>query len=284
MRSYEEHVLPQSDYYIYSPSKLARELFFYPMQCGHFYYEGGYFLRRKSFDSFLLMYIEHGSMTLEYQGKISQINAGQFLLLNCYEEHTYYSEYGCECFWCHFDGALAESYYKLIVSNKGNVFSLMNSYPAQNKLGTIYTIFQTGSPVREPLISKYFVDIMTLFLLDTPQDVSYLRYATTSENIITYINEHLSENITVDDLASRAGLSSYHFIRVFNKETGFTPHKYILNSRIMAAKYLLKNTMLSAKDICFQTGFSCESVFCSAFKKELGVTPTEYRFQSDTQS
>lgn len=281
MRSYEDHVLPQSDYYVYTPSKIAHELFFYPMQCGRFFYEAGYSLKRKAFDSFLLMYMERGSMTLEFQGKTTRIKSGQFLLLDCYQEHAYYTDTCCECLWCHFDGVIAENYYQTIVSHLGNVFSLMNSYPAQNKLHTIYTIFHTGSPVREPLISKYFVDIMTLFLLDTPQEVSYLRYATMSENIITYINEHFAENITIEALADRAGLSQYHFIRIFKKETGFTPHKYILNSRLSSAQYLLKNTRLSAKDICFQTGFSCESVFCSAFKKELGVTPTEYRQKSE---
>lgn len=282
MHSCEEHVLPQSDYYVYTPSKIAYELFFYPLQCGHFYYEAGYYLNRNAFDSFLLMYVEKGTMTLEFQGKATAIHAGQFLLLDCYQSHAYYTQAGCSCLWCHFDGTLARPYYENITARLGNAFSLLNSYPVQNKLNSIYSTFQTGSPVREALVSKYFVDIMTLFLLDTPQEVSYLHYASMSENIITYINEHFAEDITIATLAERAGMSQYHFIRTFKKESGFTPHKYILNSRISAAKYLLKNTRLSAKDICFQTGFSCESVFCSAFKKETGVTPTEYRMQSDT--
>lgn len=284
MKSCEEHVGKNSDYYVYTPSKTAYELFLYPMQCGHFIYEAGYYLSRSSFDSFLLVYVEKGSMMLELPDKHFQINAGQFFLLDCYQSHTYFTDTGCECMWCHYDGSLARPYYQNVVAHLGNVFSLMNSYPAQQKLNTIYTTFQTGGPVREALMSKYFVDIMTLFLLDTPHTTGYLHYATMSENIISYINEHFAENISVDTLAGLAGLSQYHFIRTFKKETGFTPHKYILNSRISAAKYLLKNTNLCVKDICFQTGFSCESVFCSAFKKEQGLSPTEYRFISSAHS
>ena len=78
-------------------------------------------------------------------------------------------------------------------------------------------------------------------------------------------------------LAEQAGLSQYHFIRTFKKETGFTPHEYLVNTRLATARYLLKNTRLPVKDICFNTGFSCESVFCSAFKQHQGMTPAQYR-------
>ena len=52
----------------------------------------------------------------------------------------------------------------------------------------------------------------------------------------------LTEDISVPVLADRVGLSLYHFIRSFKKETGFTPHDYIIHTRINTAKYLLKNT------------------------------------------
>ena len=100
-----------------------------------------------------------------------------------------------------------------------------------------------------------------------------------SERVISYIGEHFAEDISIDELAQVAGLSQYHFIRSFRKETGFTPHEYLINIRINTAKYLLKNSQLSIKDICYQAGFSCESVFCSTFKRQLKMTPTEYRNQ-----
>ena len=56
-----------------------------------------------------------------------------------------------------------------------------------------------------------------------------------------------------------------------------SPHEYLINIRMTSARYLLRCTDLSVKDICFNTGFSGESVFCNAFKKHHGMTPKEYR-------
>ena len=97
------------------------------------------------------------------------------------------------------------------------------------------------------------------------------------ETVISYINEHFKEDLPDKVLASAAGLSSYHFIRVFKRETGFTPHEYVINTRLSNARYLLRNTAMSVKDICFSCGFSSESAFCITFKKRAKMTPAQYR-------
>lgn len=277
MKSYEEYVAPESDYFIYSPSKLALDMFLYPMQCGFFSYLPGYSLTRESFDSFLLMYIQKGEMSLTFEGTTQYVTAEHFVLLDCYKLHSYYTSKGWECIWCHFDGITARSYYNSIVSRLGNVFSMTDTYPVLNKMTAILKIFYNTTLVQEPLLSKYLTDIFTEFLLYTPINVHSRNYATIAEESITYINEHFRENITVEGLASRAGLSQYHFIRIFKKETGFTPHEYLVNTRIATARYLLKNSRLPVKDICYATGFSSESVFCGAFKRRQGMTPNQYR-------
>lgn len=277
MKSHEELVSPISDYFIYSPSKQALDMFLYPMQCGSFSYLPGYSLTRDSFDSFLLMYVQKGELSLTFEGNTRLVTAGSFILLDCYKLHSYSTTKGWECLWCHFDGITARAYYNSVVSRLGNVFSMPDTTPVLTKMTAILKIFSSGSPVREPLLSKYLTDILTEFLLYTPTSIHTRSYTNITEEIITYINEHFRENISLEDLASHAGLSQYHFIRIFKKETGFTPHEYIINTRIATAKYLLKNSRLSVKDICFTTGFSCESVFCSAFKRHQGMTPAQYR-------
>lgn len=277
MKSHEELVAPESDYYIYSPSKLAQDIFLYPLQCGLFSYLPGYSLKRDSFDSFLLMYIQKGEMDLEIHGRAYHVSSNSFVLVDCYQSHSYSTSVGWECLWCHFDGITARTFYENIVCRLGNVFSLADPYPVLSKLTSILKIFYTGTVVREPLLSKYLNDIMTEFMLYFPSKTNSINYVSMAEEIVTYINEHFAEDISVAELADRAGLSHYHFIRTFKRETGFTPHEYIINTRIATAQYLLKNTKLSIKDICYNTGFSCESVFCSAFKHRLGITPSQYR-------
>ena len=140
-------------------------------------------------------------------------------------------------------------------------------------------MFAPGGAIREPLVSKYLTDILTAFLLQSAE--MPLPYQGVSESTIHYINEHFKEELSVETLAERLGLSQFHFIRTFKKETGFTPHEYLIRTRIDMAKYLLKNTELSVKDICYNTGFSCESVFSSSFKKNVGITPVHYRAKKE---
>lgn len=276
MKSCEPRIDPRSDYYVYTPSMTAKQLFFYPLQCGHFIYEPGYTLNRETFDSFLLMYMEQGSMRVKCSEYNSEIRAGQFLFLNCYQSHSYNTGEGCECLWCHFDGNLARGYYEAATAHNGIIFAPRDPYSAREKIKAVYDMFHKGSPIKEPLVSKYLNDLLTIFLLNAPQKDKFWE-ASVSETAAAFIREHFAEDISIEDLAKRAGLSAWHFIRVFKQETGFTPHQYLMDTRIAAAKYLLKNSSLSSKSICFEIGFSCESVFCSAFKKREGLTPTEYR-------
>jgi transcriptional regulator GlxA family with amidase domain len=78
-------------------------------------------------------------------------------------------------------------------------------------------------------------------------------------------------------LAGRVSLSRYYFTRLFKKETGYTPHKYVLMARINAAKFYLKSSRLSIKEISASCGFANECGFCAAFRRIVGITPMVYR-------
>lgn len=284
MKSHEELVASESDYFIYSPSKLALETFLYPMQCGIFSYLPGYAITRESFDSFLLMYIQKGELDIVFDNQTIHVKEGHFVLLDCYKRHSYSTTTGWECLWCHFDGLMARAYYNNVISRLGNVFTLTDTYPVLRTLTSILKVFYNGSTVREALMNKYLTDIMTEFLLyaSSDQNQNSRNYTNIAEEAITYINEHFKEDIPIETLASRAHLSQYHFIRTFKKETGFTPHEYIINIRMATAKYLLKSTKLTIKDICFAAGFSCESAFCFAFRKQFNMTPKQYRILEES--
>lgn len=279
MKSCEPNVSPSSDYYMYSPSLGAMEMFFYPLCIGHFVYEPGYTLRRSSYDSFLLMYLENGCMTLEAENRTAGVSAGEFVLLDCYRPHAYSSPQGCESVWCHFDGPVARAFFRNITSRLGCVFSMADPSPAVEILLSLLESFRQGKPVQEALVSRQISDLLTGFLLSSPQPLFVSREPSAVEKAAARINEQFDQNLTVEDLAREAGLSQYHFIRSFKKETGFTPHEYLVHTRLNTARYLLKNSRLSVKDICFRTGFSSESVFCGAFRRHTGLTPSQYRNQ-----
>jgi AraC family transcriptional regulator len=277
LRVYDEFISNKSDYYAYSPSAIAQKMFFYPVCAGQFCYLPGYSIRRTSFDSFLLMYVSRGELTVEYGNKRAQAVAGEFVLIDCYQPHAYHSTVGWDSVWCHFDGPLARNYYEYIVLRMGNIFSLEHPETTVQRLRDIYQTFASGAVIKEAALSGQITDIMTQILLSDSKRGKMAESGSSMDEIVSYINEHFAENISIPRLAERAMLSQYHFIRVFKRETGFTPHEYIINTRISTAKYMLKNKHLSVKDVCYKTGFSSESVFCSCFKKRVGLTPAMYR-------
>lgn len=95
--------------------------------------------------------------------------------------------------------------------------------------------------------------------------------------VVEFIQENLDTDISLDDLAKIACLSVFHFCRAFKTATGASPFRYISEVRIGKAKTLLKDPYMSIDDIALSTGFSSGANLARAFKKFVGVSPTQYR-------
>ena len=95
--------------------------------------------------------------------------------------------------------------------------------------------------------------------------------------MVNYIDENLSEEITLDDLARLSGMSKNGIIAMFRRFYGVTPMKYINGARIYKAEQMLKGTGKSITEIAFETGFEDSNYFSRVFKAYRGQTPGEYR-------
>lgn len=277
MRSQELKVSPLSDYYVYAPSTLAKRLYLYPLSTGYFIYEPDYFISRNSFDSFLIMYIAKGNCDITTNGKTYHAKTGQFVLLDCYVPHRYGNKGAWEAAWLHFDGPLAREYFEEISSHYGLILTPDNPTSLSHLMDKICNFFRKTSPIVEPTLSSYITNILNGLLVPAPENRKSFSYTNTVADSISYINEHFHEQISLEALAEKATLSPFHFTRIFAKETGFTPHQYLISTRISAAKFMLKSSETSIKDIAFSIGFNSESSFCSTFKKWEKVTPSQYR-------
>lgn len=284
MLSIEKGVIPGSDYYVYTPSAQASAMFLYPVSTGYFRYLPGYCLRRASFDSFLIMYMRRGSCEVETGGRTYHAEADQIVLLDCYEPHCYYTGTGWDAEWLHFDGVNARGYYKAIVENRIPVISLHDTYRFEKYLHKLYTSFRDHISIKEALLNNYIVNILTELLIGCDAEHSANVSSSIIEDTVAYINEHLAAPLTLKALASQASLSPFYFSRLFKKETGFTPHGYVIMARVNNAKFLLKSSNATIKEICFGTGFTSESSFCTTFKKITGSTPSEYRESTSQQA
>ena len=91
-----------------------------------------------------------------------------------------------------------------------------------------------------------------------------------------YIDKHFSDNINLDNIAGKALVSKFHFIRLFKKYYGRTPNQYLQEVRIAKAKKLLRKGN-SIDEVCVSIGFVSKTSFISLFKKMTGKTPLTYQ-------
>jgi AraC-like DNA-binding protein len=94
---------------------------------------------------------------------------------------------------------------------------------------------------------------------------------------VDYIQSYFNANITLNDICGEVHVSLYHFIRMFKKKTGMTPHRYLMKVRTEKAGELLKSKNCSVAETAVLCGFESASHFSCAFKKMTGYSPAEYK-------
>ncbi len=97
------------------------------------------------------------------------------------------------------------------------------------------------------------------------------------QTIMTYINKHYDEPLTIEMIAREASLSVSECCRLFKRVTGDTIFSYLQSLRLSRATELLEEDTLSISQIAYDTGFCSASYFIEVFKKRMGQTPLQYR-------
>lgn len=136
----------------------------------------------------------------------------------------------------------------------------------------------TESFGREQLSRALFLQLLievSRGVLD--HDLSYVTNAVCDEKtvaILQYLNAHLTERISIDDLSTRFYVSKFYMMRRFREETGYTIHSYLVGKRLLLARELIAGGG-SITDACYQCGFQDYSTFSRAYKKQFGQTPSQ---------
>lgn len=98
--------------------------------------------------------------------------------------------------------------------------------------------------------------------------------------ICDYVNEHISDNITLASISDLTGLSKQYIMRLFKKHMGETVTHYVNSAKLSYAQRLLRESDRNIEEITYELGFCGSYYFCRLFKKHYGMTPSEYRTQS----
>jgi AraC family transcriptional regulator len=97
--------------------------------------------------------------------------------------------------------------------------------------------------------------------------------------ITDWMSEHAAEEFSLERLAERAGLSRFHFQRLFKSATSVSPSRYHINLRMSEARRLLRETKMSVVDVALEVGYTNPSHFAQLFRREIGLSPSDYRRQ-----
>ena len=129
----------------------------------------------------------------------------------------------------------------------------------------------------ELLIEAYLIEALSSLILDSTLYTKDYKKIFEDKKIIKqtyeFINDSIDTNFTLDILAKNVNLSKFHFLRLFKKDIGLTPHAFIVNERLNRANFLIQNG-LSICEASIQVGFNDQSHFTRNFKKYFGYTPS----------
>lgn len=222
-----------------------------------------------------------------------QLKSGDILLINIFvphhivmEEDTEYERYciSISPSLMSFMGAEHADFY--------NIYSVANSnYPlvhmdeaVQADFLEMYRHYESRLPLRQR--SRRYLEqsflfncialLYDLYYSDEPVASSDVMHRSVLTALVRYIDEHIAEDLSLEQLAKVANFSTYHLCRIFKKNTGTTLNKYINSKRIENAKFLMTDTA-SIQDISKAVGFNNYNQFYRTFCQIVGLSPAEYR-------
>lgn len=278
MKSSETGVLKKSDLYFSSPSPTAQRLYYYPVSAGHYYCVQNYHLIRENYNSLLVTHIIRGSFTFLADGRPVTARKGETVILDCFKPHEYYTSDSFESVWVHVNGLNCCALYEEIIRNEGNLLRCSDPGHVERLLFRLFNGIASDDKPSEVSLS---LDLYKLFAeLSNPLHISSKNKASYEESIQDakkYIADHLSETLSVRDIAAVIHMSASHFSRVFKQQTGFSPYDYVLISRLNRAKDYLQKTDLTIAEIAYEVGFNSESNFIFFFTTNTGISPSKFR-------
>ncbi len=226
--------------------------------------------------------------TLEGEGRFSEkkrehvLSTGKaFLAQICDQDTSYYypleGKVPWRFIWTAFHGDTAAAMVNSIVKNYGYVFDLPRERGIIKELEA-YKSYRNAIRAFSPLAgAKFVMDVIA----SVDESLGFRDVELSRSDLVrdaqTFIIENISENVGVNEIAERLGISREHFSRVFHEQTGISPNRYIIKEKIRLACSLLKETKLDCKEIAQRTGYDNPASFNRVFRKVLNMTPMEFK-------
>ncbi len=234
-------------------------------------------------DSYEIYFLAEGRMNYIIHDRIYEVHRHDAVLIPSGVIHnTSYGETPAERLLINFDiSLLPDADKELCEVFSRRIISLREPYLSEFK--DIYARLErevlTESADSRRLASHYLAQLLIIFSrCETRSDeVQLSGYAVIMQSAMDYMNDNLSQPITLTDIAARYSLSPSFFSRKFKEQTGFCFSEYLMLMRIRYAKELLRREPLSVTEVAYASGFNDSSYFAKIFKRLVGVAPHKYK-------
>lgn len=267
---------------LFTPSSFAKNNLLYLQEIGTLQALSTHTSKRSRLASFLFFCVKSGSGTLEYEGEIYSLSAGDCVFLDCNKTYAHKTSDDLWCLqWTHFDGPnLAQIYDKFATENLSPVFRPFYLNPYETLLTDLHTLATINNSAAEMRISEKLMALLAQITIDCENHYSNKTLPSKSGALIDikkYLDEHFREKITLDELAGIFYIDKYYLTRRFKQYYGTTVNAYLQQLKITHAKHLLRFTEHSIEEIASECGIDDPNYFARLFKKIEGTSPGNFR-------
>lgn len=270
--------------------------------CGNFTADSKWLHMNRVIDNYEIIIMNKGTMYIQQDDEKYEIKEGNILLLEPGLRHKGYnfSDKGTSFYWVHFYSSEAyamnhtEAASEILIAQNNPYFNGLNSsilIPTLSRnlnLDRINVLFRQLLHLSQ---STYYTNqsvnyILTSLLIEITEQVilnfkTSIKKSTQEEDILPqilqWIKIHLTQNISLKNVAYEFNFSKEYLARYFKKRMGMSMQEYINYLRISDAKKLLCNSNLNIKEIAHELGFVDEKYFLKLFKKYENLTPKQFR-------
>jgi AraC-like DNA-binding protein len=226
-----------------------------------------------------ISYVRKGSFGCQTRGKSFELVAGSILVGHPGDEYLCTHDHVCgdECLSFFLDPELVEA-----TGDRTDIWRI-GCAPPLPELMVLGELAQAAADGRSDvgldevgqLFASRFVEVVCGRRRETAP--ATLRDRRRAVETALWIDAHSHRPIDLEDAAGQAGISPFHFLRLFSSVLGVTPHQYLVRSRLRHAARLLADDERSVTDIAYDVGFGDLSNFMRTFHRAAGVSPRRFR-------
>ena len=231
----------------------------------------------------VIHYVTKGYGTFKFNGKVYNLKQGDiFILLKGMQvEYVASIDDPWEYYWIGFSGSNANEYLNRTSITNSCVANCEENSKIPQIILNMCEISKTYNPSKSDdiLLLKELYSLLYTLIEEFPKPFEYKdkELHTYIQDALNFINSNYMHSITVQEIADYVNLSRSYLYKMFIKNLGISPQRYLINLRMYKATLLLKSTKLPIGEVASSVGYSDSLLFSKTFSKHFSMSPLNYR-------